>query len=297
MRRVVERFLHEYFTFSKKERNGILLLCGILFLLSMIRFHYSQIASPSFAKTEDLNSFILSVQEKEEKQSIKKEAKPLPGLDTLLYFDPNTADEKLLINVGFSSKQARSLLRFREKGGRFEKKEDLLKLYVMTDQLYHRISPRVKFASAPNGKQDYSQRLKQKETKSMLLEINTGDSTQIVELPGIGPYSAMKILNYRKRLGGFYSLSQLREIKGLRHSYVDSITPFFTLNPALIRKLLINLATEKELYGHPYIGNKAKAIVAYRNQHGTYRNFADLFKTGVFHSGDEIQLDPYLDFR
>lgn len=82
------------------------------------------------------------------------------------------------------------------------------------------------------------------------LDLNTLDSTGLVKLPGIGPATAIKIIRYRERLGGYTQISQLTEIEGLP----DSLMKWFIITDTVpIRKVPVNKATLTELRRHPIL--------------------------------------------
>lgn len=84
------------------------------------------------------------------------------------------------------------------------------------------------------------------------IELNTADSATLVRLKGIGPYYAQKILRYRERLGGFYTPRQLKELT-YKYLVIDSLLPFFTTDPTLIRKLDLDTMNFKAVLRHPYL--------------------------------------------
>ena len=51
-------------------------------------------------------------------------------------FNPNTISKDSLQLLGFTEKQAQSIINYREKGGRFRKREDFAKLYVVDSAMY-----------------------------------------------------------------------------------------------------------------------------------------------------------------
>lgn len=84
------------------------------------------------------------------------------------------------------------------------------------------------------------------------LELNQADSLALIRIKGIGPYYARRILTYRERLGGFYAVSQLKELN-MTYFNVDSSAALLTANPALIRKKDFQTLTFKEILRHPYL--------------------------------------------
>lgn len=130
---------------------------------------------------------------------------------------------------------------------------------------------------------------------STLLDLNLADSTQLVSLPGIGPYYASRIMRYREQLGGYKSVSQLSEINGLP----DSIMEWFAVSDTVpLRTVSVNSYTLSELRKHPYIDfYQARAIVEYRHERGKIQGPAQLSFMQEFTERDLERLLPYLDFR
>ena len=127
------------------------------------------------------------------------------------------------------------------------------------------------------------------------LDLNASDSVELVRLPGIGPATAMKIIRYRQRLGGYTDISQLTEIEGLP----DSLMKWFIISDTLpIRKIDVNSATLTELRRHPYLDfYQARAIVEFRNERGMIKGPEQLYFMEEFTAQDLKRLMPYLDFR
>ncbi len=127
------------------------------------------------------------------------------------------------------------------------------------------------------------------------LDLNTLDSTGLVKLPGIGPATAIKIIRYRERLGGYTQISQLTEIEGLP----DSLMKWFIITDTVpIRKVPVNKATLTELRRHPYLDfYQARAIVEFRNERGMIKGPGQLSFMEEFSAQDLDRLIPYLDFR
>jgi competence ComEA-like helix-hairpin-helix protein len=112
-----------------------------------------------------------------------------------------------------------------------------------------------------------------------VIDINTADTTAFIALPGIGSRLAARIVNFREKLGGFYTVQQIAEVYGIADSVFQKIKPYLQLKDPSVRKLNINTATIDELKRHPYIRYQiANAIIAYRNQHGPYSNLEELKK-------------------
>lgn len=126
------------------------------------------------------------------------------------------------------------------------------------------------------------------------LDLNGVDSTELVKLPGIGPATALKIIRYRERLGGYSDITQLAEIEGLP----DSLMKWFIITDTIpLTKILVNRATLAELRRHPYIDfYQARAIVEFRDERGAIKSPEQLSFMEEFTAQDLVRLNPYLDY-
>ena len=84
------------------------------------------------------------------------------------------------------------------------------------------------------------------------IELNTADSSMLVKIKGIGPYYAAKIIRYREQLGGFRSVTQLKEIK-FQYLDIDTLLSRFTANPDLIKQRNLDTMDFKTVLKHPYL--------------------------------------------
>jgi competence protein ComEA len=69
-----------------------------------------------------------------------------------------------------------------------------------------------------------------KPTLSGVVNINTATPEQLQLLPGIGEARARAIVSLRKQSGGFKSLDDLLEVKGIGKTMLDRLRPFLSLN-------------------------------------------------------------------
>ena len=161
-------------------------------------------------------------------------------------FDPNTVTLDELRRLGFTDKQAEAIDRYRQKGGRFRRKSDFARSYVVSDTLYARLEP---YIDIP------------------LLDLNCADSAAFDALPGIGGYFARQMVLYRKRLGGCYSdARQLLEIHHFDQAKLDAIADLITIDTTLVRSYPLWTYPIDSLRKHPAIGNyaTARSIVFFR---------------------------------
>ncbi len=129
------------------------------------------------------------------------------------------------------------------------------------------------------------------------ININRCDSTDITVVPMFGSKRAAKLVEYRDRLGGFYSLEQLQEVYILQSIPMDLLKKHFVLNPNDVRKLNVNTATYSEMVKHPYFdAYLTKTILNYRNKNGNIASFEELQQ--ITHAYPELmaKLRHYVTF-
>lgn len=132
-------------------------------------------------------------------------------------------------------------------------------------------------------------------TSRTIIELNSADSLDLVQLYNIGPSFARRILKYRSLLGGYVDKSQLWEVYGMDSVRFNDIAPYVTVEPAMIQQMDINSATLQQLKRHPYLDYyQAKAIVQTRETSGPYTNISDLMKISIIDKQTFNNILPYL---
>ena len=160
-------------------------------------------------------------------------------------FNPNTVSHDDLCRLGFSAKQAQSIINYREKGGRFRRKSDFAKSFVVADSVYARLEA---YIDIP------------------LLDLNLADSAAFDSLPGIGGYFASKMVSYREQLKGYSYKEQLMDIWKFDQEKFDALSDLVVVLPETATPYPLWSYPADSLRKHPYIMNyeTAKAIVLYR---------------------------------
>jgi len=120
----------------------------------------------------------------------------------------------------------------------------------------------------------------------------------LMELRGIGPVLASRIIKYRTLLGGYYSVDQLKEVYGISDSLFQSIKNNVLVEPAQISRISINEASEGQLSRHPYIGRyRARAIVSYRKTAGCILSVEELVRNKILPEEEKVRMNAYLSFQ
>ena len=157
LRSRIQDLLRSLFSFSRRERKRVLLLLPLLVALCLL---FARLGKPRFEKSFTLYSdrVLDSVQanihtgisdnfaEKvfssgKSPQSGKSRE---PRRDSLFTFDPNTATLEQLIRLGFSPKQARVILNYRDAGAVFRHKEDFARCYTVSTEKFAELAPYIR---------------------------------------------------------------------------------------------------------------------------------------------------------
>ncbi len=324
----MNQFFKNLFGFSPAESRGFL----ILFLLILIA-----ITSPFFIdyfkseKVEDVKITMNTIKvEKENRYEDKNyDSKNQNSFSKKSYqlkqFDPNLATVEELKSLGIPSFIAERITKYREKGGKFKRKEDLSKIYGLLPEKYEELEPYILLPSLESQKSQTPQTELTAEYKSdkavnissetnkeaikpteiprtsfkkpIKFDINLADTTVLKQIPGIGSGYAKRIIKFRESLGGFISVNQISETFGLPPEVFVEIEKyaFYQNSP---RKININTASIEELDAHPYLSKfQAKTIVAYRTEHGNFMTIDDLKKIKTLNEEVISKINPYLTIK
>ncbi len=355
------QIVQDYFTFSRNERKGIVVLLILIFLLAVankVIFYFEKPAKIDVVLLDsarrELGLVIDSIN-----QSVSKKS--------LFFFNPNTIDSVALDSLDISESIKLNLLKFRNKGGKFYSNTDFRRIYGVTDPIFKQVSPFLLlenesplpknkatssklFLFDPNkatndeffrlglsdkqiatirkyldkggvfrSKEDFfkirvisenqkkqlddwiviesvQKALPEKAIvkKESIIEINSADSIQLKQLPGIGSVLSKRIVKYRDLLGGFYSISQLREVYGLTEQTISLIEGKVAVDVSKIKKLDVNFADLNELSRHPYLKKDlASKIVKFRTKHGSFRDLTILRDSMILNIDEYNRIKPY----
>ncbi len=100
-----------------------------------------------------------------------------------------------------------------------------LTLWATIAPLLHPISPAMALSQATKVEKSRRQAF----TPNEKVNVNTATFDTLVAIPGIGPKTAEKILDYRGKIGQFRTIEDLLEVKGIGVKTLEKIRPFVTL--------------------------------------------------------------------
>lgn len=309
-------FLNDFFSYSKKERTGIFIIIAIVFIIIISPNFFQYIFKKEKLNTDDFKKDIASLSVKADTsernyyQNDKKENANNNFSNThevvpseLFYFDPNTATYDEWERLGIKDKTIHTIQHYISKGGKFYKPDDIRKIWGMSSTDAQRLIP---YIDIKNKNTDYTATLLEKKNVTppafaskgkvnTVININTADTSVLKSLPGIGSRLSARIVAFRDKLGGFYSIDQVSETYMLSDSTFQKIKPMLTIGNTAVKQININIATIDEMKSHPYLRyNLANAIFQYRRQHGNYNTVEDVKKIMLITDDVYKKVLPYL---
>ena len=220
--------------------------------------------------------------------------------------DINTATaEQLTALDGIGETKAAAIITYRDEHGAFSSVDELLNVKGIGEKLLEGIRADITVSgfglSTQPGEANTASVAGSglSQATSGKLDINTATAEQLTALDGIGETKAAAIVAYRSEHGGFSSVDELLNVKGIGEKLLEGIRADITvsgfglstqpgeantasvagsgLSQATSGKLDINTATAEQLTALDGIGEtKAAAIVAYRSEHGGFSSVDEL---------------------
>ena len=307
--RKISAWMRSYFAFSHTETRGALLLLLLTLMVlgtaGFLSARMTQTAPLSEQDWRTLDSLVALLDS-------RGEAAPstAPTRNKLFPFDPNTTDSATLTHLGLRPWIAQRVINYRRKGGQFRIKADFKKIYGLPDATYQRLyaylqlpekRSRPKKNTAvrtplPSAGKNPSKR-KTTATRTLSLDINTADTTQLRLLPGIGSKLSARLVKYRQKLGGYHSKEQLQEIYHLTERGAVSLQKnTYIAEGSPLRRININHAEAKILAQHPYISwDLARALVQHRQDYGEFRSLDDVREVYLMTEKVFEKIAPYLE--
>lgn len=208
----------------------------------------------------------------------------------LSHFDPNVSSEAELLAMHLPASAVKGIISFREKYRPFRHSTDMFEVYTIDSALAKAVIP---FVEIENGAREMAS----VDTVSGPISINQADTNLLKTVKGIGSYLAKSIVDYRARLGGFYSVEQLQDLFAVDSSRFENIRARFYCDTSF-QKININNAAEETLYEHPYISYKlARNIVEFRERMRLFKKPEELMNIELVDGVLFSKLAPYLEIK
>lgn len=278
--------LKKHFSTTASERKGMFVLLFLLIMLISFFFvsDYFYNSTPIKVTVKELKEIEVIKDNSNVYESQLKEKKV-----NLFQFNPNTINQKEWEKLGFSPKQAVSIINFRNSGFQFKEKEDLKKLFVVDEEKYKQLES---FVIIPKQKI-----IKEKECYRILYISSTEPVYEGLENLGQVYYKKEEI-DYKYYSTSFEKWDQAHnyltsiESKGFEGAFVTKLPCDFNCYPIRLkenkkkeivkakRKIVeLNSADTTALKTLKGIGSYyAKSIVKYRDQLGGFYELNQLIE-------------------
>lgn len=300
------RWVKNFFGFSRAQVNGFIVLLPLMvvILFSEPVWHW-WLSNRTIDLSEEQTKLdsLVAAWKSQEKQIDTFKLGP-KQFARLFPFDPNKCKEEDFQALGISEKVSARIANYRQKGGKFRLKSDLLKIYGFDSALYHQLSPYIRLPEEVWKKPDKPTREKfiagtktaAEEHRKEKFDLNLADTAQLKTIFGIGEKLSIRIIKYRDKLGGFVNMNQLKEVYGLDSVVISQLKQHVFLDDKFeVKKIDINTVDEKQLATHPYFNKVAKSIVAYRFQHGKFKTPGDIKNIGILDEHTLQKIMPYVE--
>jgi len=257
-------FWRDFFYFSKGERRGLILLLSLVVIAVTLLYLNKQPTAPSFEdrrQTETVN-----IKDTTESKAPHREEEKKTGQAPAESAKKEASGADAATRPPTASRHSRESVSER------------------VNRLTSRRQPA--FTRA------------EKFEEGTIVELNTADTATLKKVPGIGSAFANRIVNYRKILGGYYSVAQLSEVYGIDEERFLSLQTWFSVDPSQIKKIEINAIAQDSLQRHPYISYaQARVIIQQRRQKGKLIGWENLQLLKEFSEDDITRLKPYITFN
>lgn len=264
--------MESHFWYNKSQRNGILCLFTILFVVQLILIFVDLTEEEEFSE----NEFALLEDKIDSLKKVEKNKKVFK----IYPFNPNYISDFKAYQLGLTTEQIDLLFAFRERGKFVQNAEEFQEITGINDSLLTIISPYFKF---PEWKRIKTSS-KKKNNPSAIKDLNKATYKDFQDISGIEYKMAQRIISYRNLLQGFSFKEQLFEVYDLEKETADKLLENFTITEApTIKKTNINSATFKELLKVPYLDYQlTKKICRYRDRHIYFESLEELKKIDSF---------------
>lgn len=297
--------LREFNTYSKQQRQGLILLLGLLAVVVLVIQAVEIWLQPtplSAAERQEVISKLEALRPKEASQTYAEV--------NWRRFDPNRVSAQALKEMGLAPYLAERVEKYRASGGSFRQKSDLLKIYGMDSAWYNAAQPYVSIASSREPSSDGHE-----ERTLRLRSFNPNQvSAEALQKMGLQDWQAQRIINYREKYKPFERARDLQDVYGLDSVLTQKLAAHAQLSvsdstkgesateratdeePNLAaQSVALNHADTNELKRVPGIASYTAAkIVEMRSDLGGFHSTEQLLEIWPIDSARLEQLETYI---
>tara|TARA_R110001592_G_scaffold129066_2_gene341352 strand:+ start:4036 stop:5148 length:1113 start_codon:yes stop_codon:yes gene_type:complete len=325
--------LNDYFSFSRGEKRGVVILFIIIILLIV---GIQSIDYFNFTKVTDFSEFENAINQFEKERNSKLESEKATAKVELFDFNPNTISDSEWIKLGFENWQIKTINNYKAKGGFWRTKSDVRKIYGLDSNHYNQLKP---FILLPdNFEPNYNKTPKEEDVTPTYFEFNPNTISELEwKKLGFKDWQIKTIFNYKAKGGSWSSKADVKKIYGLAEADYFKLEPYILLpyksekkqysknKNSYTKKVDINTADAKELTNLKgiYSEKYAAIIIKHRDKLGgftskeqlkevwnmteeTYNGFINQVIIGKYEpkkininssSASQLQEHPYIDWK
>jgi len=283
----MKNLIKDYFYFTKRERNGLLLLVGLALLFLALPTIFRKFRSVEKYEFQEYKQLMASTIERDKNQTkTSKESMEIVKFDPKP-IDPNLADKQAFLNLGLSQKLVNTILNYRNKGGKFKDAKSLKKIYGMTESDFQRIQSYLFFLSTPEI-------TARNNPKAIVVSQLLTSAAQVVIQPptqkfdpntiskkdlqaiGLPEKIINRMIKFRNNGGKFQKAEELKVVYGMKEAWVEKLLPWMEIvKPMEIDPEKINLQKKKV--------KKKENPITDINQ-ATFEDWQNLFGIGPYYA-------------
>ena len=264
---MIRDFFREYFCFTRRERNGTIILAAIMLAVLIFPHLYSFISKPAIYQPDP--RLVAEIREfytpgphgRHPGGTASSDMEKLPGGFVTITGNSVKMTDSLVIKNQYS----------------FLKEDSLTGNAV--------------------GSARKSGSVRQTESLVNKIDLNSADTLDLMKIRGIGPVFSRRILRYRDILGGYVFTEQLREVYGIDEELYQNISPFVFADTGSVVKLRPATGGFGELLRHPYLDyNQVSEIFRIRDT-CIITSAEILLQSPAFSESDIVKLRPYMELE
>ncbi len=219
-------FLKEYFHYTRTERNGLFVLTAICVAFLIVPTIYKHL----FKKEDKTDFSPFQSQIDSFYQNTNETDNSVPFVQ-LFPFNPNNATTDDFQKLGLSKKVASTIQNYRNKGGKFYKKEDFKKIYGINEADYERLQAFIVLDDKSQKTEgDLNDFEVEKEPVYELFEFDPNTvSREDLKRLGLSAKAINIMMNYRKKGGTFRKREDLSKIYGITEDDFERLFPYIKI--------------------------------------------------------------------
>lgn len=274
------KFIREYFYFTRGERNGTIILVVIMLFIFVFpyvynRYEKSSVYNPDPEFIREVNAFY-NRPGRENRDIENKSGLVFTSSAPVLLTDTTVLKQSQLPGESVNQKSQVSgesgMLQSNVPG------ESVNPQSHVTDSLR-----RVTYKSVISG--------------TMIIDINTADTSELMLIRGIGPVFSRRIIKYRDILGGYHDVSQLLEVYGIDENRYLEVKAFIFADKSQVVKLCPLTDEFGVLLRHPYLEYEQVSEIFRLRSLNKLSKPEDLLQSDAFNEEDLMRINPYFHHK